>query len=303
MRRFLAAILLLLPAAAFGQASFAVPTYTAGALGAVTQVATPTFSPVAGTYSSTQTVTISTATVGAVLCYTTDGSTPTESGNLCSGGTTATYSTPITVSTTKTVKALGTLATYTDSAVGTALYTINACSLPFTDTFPGSSGAALSSCWTTYVGGSNVAPVLTGSGGVKTSSYFQFAAAVMQGGTTGNNQTITVTYAASNTVNAAGPLIRANASTGVWYLWDIMSTEVQVNRYSGGTYQVHVITNCPAPSVGDVVSLSASGTTITCTDVTKGTNSSGTDSNISSGYGGIQVIGNGVLSDAQITSP
>ena len=88
--------------------------------------ATPTFSPVAGTYSSTQTVTISSTTSLAVLCYTTDGSTPTETANLCSGGTTATYSTPISVSTTQTVKAIATLAGYTDSAVGSAAYTISA---------------------------------------------------------------------------------------------------------------------------------------------------------------------------------
>jgi hypothetical protein len=88
--------------------------------------ATPTFSPVAGTYSSTQTVTISSTTSLAVLCYTTDGTTPTETANLCSGGTTATYSTPITVSTTQTVKAIATLAGYTDSSVGSALYTISA---------------------------------------------------------------------------------------------------------------------------------------------------------------------------------
>jgi hypothetical protein len=61
-----------------------------------------------------------------VLCYTTDGSTPTEVSNLCSGGTTSTYSTPISVATTQTVKAIGTLATYTDSAVGSATYTISA---------------------------------------------------------------------------------------------------------------------------------------------------------------------------------
>jgi len=88
-------------------------------------VATPTFSPAAGTYSSTQTVTISTTTPLAVLCYTTDGTTPTESLNLCSGGTTSTYSTPISVATTQTVKAIGTLAGYTDSAVGSATYTIS----------------------------------------------------------------------------------------------------------------------------------------------------------------------------------
>ena len=89
-------------------------------------VVTPSFAPAGGTYSSTQTVTISTTTPLAVLCYTTDGSTPTEVSHLCSGGTTSTYSTPITVSTTHTVKAIGTLATYTDSAVASATYTIGA---------------------------------------------------------------------------------------------------------------------------------------------------------------------------------
>jgi hypothetical protein len=93
-------------------------------------VATPTFSPAGGTYSITQTVTISTTTPLAVLCYTTDGSTPTEVSNLCSGGTTSTYSTPISVATTQTVKAIGTLATYTDSAVGSAAYTISASCTP-----------------------------------------------------------------------------------------------------------------------------------------------------------------------------
>lgn len=87
-------------------------------------VATPTFSPGAGSYSSAQTVTISTSTGGATLCYTTDGSTPTEVANACSGGTTQTYTTPITVSTSETVKALGTLSGLTDSSVGSALYTI-----------------------------------------------------------------------------------------------------------------------------------------------------------------------------------
>jgi hypothetical protein len=112
-----------LAGSAFGQYTIGMSTAT-NALGL--QAATPTFSPAAGTYSSTQTVTISTATPLAVLCYTTDGSTPTESANLCSGGTTTTYSTPITVSTTQTVKAIATLAGYTDSSPGTALYTISA---------------------------------------------------------------------------------------------------------------------------------------------------------------------------------
>jgi Chitobiase/beta-hexosaminidase C-terminal domain len=90
-------------------------------------VATPTFLPVTGTYVGTVPggVTISDATAGAVICFTTDGSTPTEVANACSGGTTQTYSTPITISSTKTVNAFGTLSGSTDSAVGSAVYAVS----------------------------------------------------------------------------------------------------------------------------------------------------------------------------------
>jgi fibro-slime domain-containing protein len=62
-------------------------------------VATPVLTPVAGTYSSAQTVVITDATPGATIYYTTDGTTPTTSSTLYSG--------PITVAATKTIKAIG----------------------------------------------------------------------------------------------------------------------------------------------------------------------------------------------------
>jgi hypothetical protein len=86
-----------------------------GLLGAVT--ATPTFSPAAGTYSSTQTVTLADATPGAAIYYTTNGSTP---------GTGSTpYVAPITVSTTTTVKAIAVAPGASSSAVASAVYTIS----------------------------------------------------------------------------------------------------------------------------------------------------------------------------------
>jgi hypothetical protein len=88
---------------------------TCGTVGGT--VATPTFSPIAGTYGSAQTVTISDSTSGATIHYTTDGSIPTASST--------TYTAPITVSVSETVKAIGVLSGYTNSAVGSAAYVIN----------------------------------------------------------------------------------------------------------------------------------------------------------------------------------
>jgi hypothetical protein len=81
------------------------------------QVATPTFSPGAGTYSSAQSITLTTATTGATIRYTTDGSTPTAT-------TGTVYTGPITVNSTTTIKAIGIKAGYSNSALATAAYTI-----------------------------------------------------------------------------------------------------------------------------------------------------------------------------------
>lgn len=82
-------------------------------------VADPTFSPAAGSYSSNQTVTISTVTSGASIKYTTNGTDASRSVG-------TSYSTPITVSSNQTVKAIAYKDYYVDSAVASAAYTITA---------------------------------------------------------------------------------------------------------------------------------------------------------------------------------
>jgi len=83
-------------------------------------VATPTFSPAAGTYTSAQSVTISDATSGATIYYTTNGTAPTTSSTAYTG--------PITVSSTETLEAIAVATGDTNSAVASVAYTIS--SLP-----------------------------------------------------------------------------------------------------------------------------------------------------------------------------
>jgi hypothetical protein len=67
-----------------------------------TATAKPTVSPASGTYTGVQTVTISDTTAGAIIYYTTDGTTPIYP----IGGTEQLYTAPITVSAPETLKAI-----------------------------------------------------------------------------------------------------------------------------------------------------------------------------------------------------
>ena len=107
------------PYSAAGSAgqTYAPVDFLYGLGGGGSQVSSPTFSPGAGTYTTTQVVTISTPTASASIRYTTDGSTPTSSVGTV-------YSAAINVSATTTVKAIAYLSGMTDSTVASATYTI-----------------------------------------------------------------------------------------------------------------------------------------------------------------------------------
>jgi len=106
-------------AKAFKELMNASGTSTASyTINVASQVAAPAITPSGGTFTTAQSVTISDATAGATIRYTTDGSTPTVTSGTVYGGA-------FTVSATSTIKAIAYKSGMTDSAVTTAVITIN----------------------------------------------------------------------------------------------------------------------------------------------------------------------------------
>jgi hypothetical protein len=103
------------------------PTFANSAIGSaaytimvVTPAAAPTFSPAAGVVTSGTTVTLTSATAGATIYYTTDGTQPGTSA----GGSTSLYSAPIAVTAATTINAIAVASGFATSAVASGVYTL-----------------------------------------------------------------------------------------------------------------------------------------------------------------------------------
>jgi len=109
-----APIILMVIAGKSGSTSSAVATATYSI-----STAAPTFSSAAGSYPTAQSITLSSVTPGAVIHYTTDGSTPTLSS--------PTYAAPISITNgSMTIKALAHASNMYSSTVAAASYTVTA---------------------------------------------------------------------------------------------------------------------------------------------------------------------------------
>ena len=102
-------------AMAIATAHVLAPAVSATFTGLV-QTAVPVLSPAGGTFTTSQTVTISDATSGAAIYYTTNGTTPTSASTL--------YTSAITVSASETIQAIAIGSGMTPSAVASQSYII-----------------------------------------------------------------------------------------------------------------------------------------------------------------------------------
>src|SRR5208282_4081675 len=83
----------------------------------------PIISPVGGTISPSQQITITDATSGAVIYYTTNGTDPSVTASEL-------YSGPFTLTASATVEAIAMATGYTNSAVASASYTVQQTATP-----------------------------------------------------------------------------------------------------------------------------------------------------------------------------
>ncbi len=158
-----------------------------------------------GTGSNANLVTITDTTPGAVVYYTTDGSTPSTSSAL--------YSSSFTLTRTTTVNAFATAATYIDSPVATGTYT----SLPSTPTVtvtPSSSSVTTAQALTVTlaVSGGSGNPTPTGSVTLTGGGYASAATNLSSGSATINipagslatgTDTLTASYSGDGNYSAA----------------------------------------------------------------------------------------------------
>lgn len=112
-------------ALAGGMGGSCLPAIFTGDQSSPQTVATPTFSPTGETFTGSIDVTITCATAGATIRYTTDGTTPSESAGTV-------YGDPIHLTASATLKAMAFEEDMEDSAVATALYTLSTSTSDFT---------------------------------------------------------------------------------------------------------------------------------------------------------------------------
>ena len=233
--------------------------------GSQTAAATPTFSPAAGTYSSAQSVTLNDTTSGASIYYTTDGTTPTTSSTLYNNKA-------IPVNSTETINAIAVATGFTQSAVGSATYTIQA------PPPPDFSVSAMPASQSVTPGGSTTYTVTVGSvngfGGVVTLSVSGQPAGATPGFnpttiTSSGISTLTVSTT-SSTANGTYPLTITGTSGSLTHTTSITLTitpqpnfslsaspsSLSIRRGGSGT---STITVNPLNGFGGSVSLSASG--------------------------------------------
>ena len=193
---------------------------------ASTPTATPQINPASESFTGSLTVSITDGTTGAVIYYTTDGSTP-----VAGEGTTQPYTTSFSVTTTTTVNAIAIASGFSSSSVASATYTLAGTpSITSLSVTSGPVGTPLTITGTNF-GSAQSTSTVTFNGTVATVTSWSatsIATSVPTGATTGN-VVVTVNGVASKGV--AFTVTGVSAQTCPCTIWPGSATPGTVDTY------------------------------------------------------------------------
>jgi hypothetical protein len=203
----------------------------------------PVFSPAAGTYGSAQTVSLTDATTGAAIYYTTNGNTPTASSTKYAGA--------IKVAATETIEAIAVASGYTNSAVASATYTISQ-SVAATPAFSVSSGTYSSAQTVSLTDATSGATIYyTTNGTTPTSGSTPYTGAI----TVSSSETIEAIAVASGYTNSAV----ASAT----YTLNLSAATTPAFSVAGGTYNSAQTVSLTDGTTGAAIYYTTNGATPT----------------------------------------
>ena len=217
------------------------------------QCAAPSFTPAAGSYGPTQTVTISTTTGGASIRYTTNGTTPSSTSGTV-------YSSPVSISATSTLQAIAYDTGMLNSNVSSGVYTINgACATPTFNPAAGTFTTSTSVSISSSTGGATIRYTTNGTtpsstvGTVYSSAVSITATSTLQAIAYETGYSNSSVASGVYTIQCATPTFNPAAGTFT------TSTSVTISSSTGGA-TIRYTTNGTTPSstVGTVYSSAVS---------------------------------------------
>jgi hypothetical protein len=176
----------------------------------------PTYSPPAGTYTTIQTVSLSTTTPGAAIYYTLDGSTPTIASTR--------YTSSLTVGVSETIRALAVATQYLNGA-SSAAYTIN---------LPQAAAPTFSPGGASFV---NPTPVTISSATAGASIYYTTDGSTPTTASTLYTGPVTVPYTLSETLSAIATTLGDSPSSVSSAAYEVLGTGPLMTDIAGnGTF-------------------------------------------------------------------
>jgi hypothetical protein len=191
--------------------------------------AAPSFSLPAGTYSGTQSVSLSSTTPNAIIFYTTDGSAPATSVT----GSTKQYAAAISVGTSQTIKAIATASGLSPSSVASAAYTITALPAAATPIITPGTGTYTSAQTVTITDATTGNTIFYALNGPASTSSTKYTGSFVVSSTTTVNAIATApNFATSTTATSAIGIQTSSSSTPINFAAGFSPGGLQFNGHT-----------------------------------------------------------------------